>query len=64
MKWLKSNEYNFRVSSKARFHVKVRTQFNKFVFYFIVRHNENFGVPNANSGTNFDVKSGLRVDPT
>ena len=27
---------------KARFHVTVRTQFNKFVFYFIVRRNVKF----------------------
>ena len=29
--------------TKARFHVAVRTQINKFVFYFIVRRNVNFG---------------------
>ena len=29
--------------SKARFHVGVRTQINKFVFYFIVRRNVKFG---------------------
>ena len=29
--------------SKARFHVAVRTQINKFVFYFIVGRNVKFG---------------------
>ena len=29
--------------TKARFHVAVRTQINKFVFYFIVRRNVKFG---------------------
>ena len=33
----------FRLRSKARFHVAVRTQINKFVFYFIVRRNVKFG---------------------
>ena len=28
---------------KARFHVAVRTQINKFAFYFIVRRNVKFG---------------------
>ena len=29
--------------------------------YFTVRRNTNFGVPNANSCTLFDVKSGLNA---
>ena len=47
--------------SKARFHVTVRTQINKFVFYFIVGRNVKFDCPNANTFTNFYVKSGLSI---
>ena len=36
-------EYITGKQSKARFHVAVRTQINKFVFYFIVRRNVKFG---------------------
>ena len=32
-----------KANTKARFHVAVRTQINKFVFYFIVRRNVKFG---------------------
>ena len=31
------------LDTKGRFHVAVRTQINKFVFYFIVRRNVKFG---------------------
>ena len=32
-----------KFTTKARFHVAVNTQINKFVFYFIVRRNVKFG---------------------
>ena len=37
------NTYDVILMSKARFHVTVRTQINKFVVYFIVGRNVNFG---------------------
>ena len=49
--------------TKARFHVAVRTQINQFVLYFIVRRNVKFGCSNANTYTNSNVKSGLRLCP-
>ena len=42
--WSFSNSHCVaNIIPKARFHVAVRTQINKFVFYFIVRRNVKFG---------------------
>ena len=49
------------VITKAWLHIVVSTQINKFVFYFTVRRNVNFGVTNANPCTKLDVKSGLNA---
>ena len=52
---------NISPRTEARFHVTVRSQINKFEFYFTVRRNVKFWCSDANSCTKFDVKSGLRV---
>ena len=45
------------LGTKAQFHVTIITQTNKSMVNFILRHNLKLCVPDANTSTNFDVKS-------